>query len=99
MCRQWLKLNENTIIKVKTANCTTKETTASCVGQGSAWGVLNSNLNLDREIQAYSEGSSDEYYYGSVRCQGVVFQDDTARVSFSVKQAQAGYQVRCSIQR
>ena len=74
LCRLWFKLNENTIIKVKTANGITKEAAAGpCVGQGSAGGALNSQLNLDRGIQAYYEGSSDEYYYGSVRCQGVVF--------------------------
>ena len=61
-----------------------------CVGQGSAGGALNSQFNLDRGIQAYFSGSSDEYYYGRVRCQGVIFQDDTGRVSSSLQQAQSG---------
>ena len=53
-------------------------------------GALNSQFNLDRGIQDYFEGSCDEYYYGSVRCQAVIFQDDTGRTSSTVKEAQAG---------
>ena len=91
LCRLWFKLNSDTIIKVKTANGLTEEAAAGpCVGQGSAGGALNSQFNLDRGIQSYFEGSCDEYYYGSVRCQGVIFQDDTGRTSSSVREAQAG---------
>ena len=91
LCRLWYKFNEETVIKVKTANGMTEEAKAGpCVGQGSSGGALNSQFNLDRGVQAYFSGSSDEYYYGRVRCQGVIFQDDTGRVSSSVQQAQSG---------
>ena len=91
LCRLWYELNSDTIIKVKAANGMTDEAAAGpCVGQGSSGGALNSQFHLDRGIQAYFEGSCDEYYYGSVRCQAVTFQDDTGRTSSTVKEAQAG---------
>ena len=84
-------MNEETVIKVKTATGMSKEGKAGpCVGQGSGGGALNSQLSMDRGIQDYFRGSSDEYYYGSVRCQGVIYQDDTGRASNTVRQAQAG---------
>ena len=60
-----------------------------CLGQGSGGGSLNSQLSLDCGIQDYFRGSRDEYYYGSVRCQGVIYQDDTGGTSRTVQQAQA----------
>ena len=76
---------------MKTATGMSEEGKAGpCVGQGSGGGALNSQLSLDRGIQDYFRGSSDEYYYGSVRCQGVIYQDDTGRTSRTVQQAQAG---------
>ena len=91
LCRLWYKLNEETVIKVKTATGMSEEGRAGpCVGQGSGGGALSSQLSLDRGIEDYFKGSNDEYYYGSVRCQGVIYQDDTGRASRSVIQAQAG---------
>ena len=59
---------------MKTANGMTKEAAAgSCLGQGSAGGALNSQLNLHGGIQAYSEGSCEEYYKEAVTCQCVIF--------------------------
>ena len=91
LCRLWYKMNEETVIKVKTANGISKEGRAGpCVGQGSGGGALNSQLSLDRGIEDYFRGSADEYYYGNVRCQGVIYQDDTGRSSITVSQAQSG---------
>ena len=70
---------------MKTANGMTEEAAAGpCVGQGSAKGALNS------QFQAFFEGSCYDYYYWSVRCQAVIFQDDTGRTSSFFKEAQAG---------
>ena len=71
LCRLWYKFNEETVIKVKTANGMTEEAKAGpCVGQGSSGGALNSQFNLDRGVQSYFSGSSDKYYYGRVRFKG-----------------------------
>ena len=73
LCILWFKLNSDTIIKVKTANGMTEEAYAgTLIGQGLAGKALNSHFNLDIGIQAYFEGSQYEYYYGSVRYQGVI---------------------------
>ena len=91
LCILWYKLNEETVIKVETATGMSKEGRAGpCLGQGSGGGALNGQLSLDRGIEGYFKGSSDECYYGSVRCQGVIYQDDTGRTSRSDSQAQAG---------
>ena len=91
LCRLWYKLNEETVIKVKTATGMSKEGRAGpCVGQGSGGGALNSQLSLDRGIEDYLRSSNDECYYGSVRCQGVIYQDDTGRTSRSVSESQEG---------
>ena len=59
--RLWFKLNWDTILKVKTVNGMTEEAYAGpYVGQGSAAGAQNGQLNLDRGIQTYFEGSQDK---------------------------------------
>ena len=64
LCRLCYKFYEDTVIKVKTGNGMTDEARAGpCTGQGSPGGALNSHFNLDRGVQAYFSGSSDEYYY------------------------------------
>ena len=58
------------------------------IGQGTAGAALVSQLNLDHGMNDYFGGSSDEIYYGSVRCEYVAYQDDVGKPSAGVRQAQ-----------
>ena len=85
----WFKLNQKTKIKVKTASGMTDEAEAGdLVGQGSSGSSLASALNLDRGLQQYFSGSSTETYYGNVRVEYSAYQDDIAKPSKGVREAQ-----------
>jgi hypothetical protein len=62
------------------------------VGQGTVGGALRNQLNIDKRIERYFCGSSDEVSYGTVRLQPIVFQDDVARIAGDITAAQAGNQ-------
>ena len=85
----WFKLNEKTLIKIKTSSGMTEEAEAGdLVGQGTAGASLVSALNLDRGLQQYFHGSSDEVYYGNVRVEYSAWQDDIGKPSKGVMEAQ-----------
>ena len=46
------------------------------VGQGTIGGALVSQLNVDKGVGDYFDGSRDETTYGSVTLQPMAFQDD-----------------------
>ena len=89
--RLWFKLNQNTVIKVKTsAGLTDSAVVGDVIGQGTAGAALVSQLNLDYGLHNYFSGSADELYYGQVRCEYVAYQDDIGKPSGGVNEAQAG---------
>ena len=60
------------------------------VGQGTIVGALVSQLNVDRGLGEYFNGSRDEASYGSVRLQPVASQDDILRMAEDVQSARVG---------
>jgi hypothetical protein len=89
--RAWYLMSKNTRISVKTGcGITAEADVGEVVGQGTVGGALASQINIDRGIDRYFCGSSDEITYGSIRLQPLVFQDDVARVSCNLRKAQAG---------
>ena len=88
--RLWLKLNQNTEIRVKTSTgMTDRAVVGDVIGQGTAGAALVSQLNLDHGLHTYFGGSADEVYYGGVRCEYVAYQDDIGKPSAGVNEAQA----------
>ena len=83
--RSWFHINKNTRIRVNTAFGMTE-----FADEGSAGGSLASQANIDRGLDSYFRGSSDEISYGRVRLQPLSFQDDIARMAGYVKSAQTG---------
>ena len=89
--RVWFKMNQNTVIQVKTgAGMSARGLAGPVTGQGGGGAALASALNLDLGIDAYFRGSQDEECYGSVRLQPLIYMDDTARASHSVNAMRAG---------
>ena len=67
-CRTWFLLNKKTRISVKTGVGMTEECdVGEVVGQGTMGGALVSQLNVDKGVGDYFEGSKDEATYGSIR--------------------------------
>ena len=86
----WFKLNQNTEICVKTsAGMTDTVMVGDVIGQGTAGAALVSQLNLDHGMKSYFSSSTDELYYGAVRCEYFAYQDDIGKPSAGVSQAQA----------
>ena len=81
--------SSNIHIKMGTGKSNSR-TIGETVSQGSIGGALLSSLNLDNGVQQYFSNSSSEIYYGNVRLQPLIFQDDLARMSTSVDAAQTG---------
>ena len=89
--RLWFMLNQNSQIRVKTSfGMTGTAVTGENVTQGSIGGALISALNLSKTMTAYFGGSDGEVSYGPSRLSPLQFQDDCARFSTSVEQAQKG---------
>ena len=89
--RTWFLLNQNTRIRVKTANGYTEwRNVGELLGQGSGGGAMASAANLDRGVDDYFKGSEDEAMYGTIRLQPLMFMDDLARITTSRNKAQAG---------
>ena len=87
--RLWYKLNEKTEISVKTSVGTTvKVMVGALVGQGSGEAAVGSQAMVDMGMKKYLEASEDEFYYGDVRVESAVFQDDIAKPSDNVMMAQ-----------
>ena len=60
------------------------------VGQGTVGGALTSQLNIDKCVDRYFYGSTDECNYGPVRMQPMSFQDDLSRIVLDTAGARAG---------
>ena len=89
--RVWFKMNQNTVIQVKTgAGMSARGLAGPVTGQGGGGAALASALNLDLGLDSYFRGSKDEECYGQVRLQPLVYMDDTARASHSVESMRAG---------
>jgi hypothetical protein len=89
--RVWYKMNQNTVIQVKTgAGMSARGLAGPVTGQGGGGAALASALNLDLGLDAYFRGSKDEECYGTVRMQPLVYMDDTARASHNMISMRAG---------
>ena len=87
--RLWFMLNQNTEIRVKTsAGVTDTALVGDVIGQGTAGAALVSQLNLDHGMKTYFQGSGDEMYYGTVRCEYFAYQDDIGKPNAGVNEAQ-----------
>lgn len=88
--RLWHMLNKDAQIKVKTSFGLTKvAATGENVAQGSIGGAIASSLNLDKTIGKYFAGT-EETSYLTLKISPIMFQDDTARFSTSIEDAQKG---------
>ena len=91
MYKNWFLLNQNTTVRVKTANGYTEwRKVGELLGQGSGGGAMASAANLDKGVDQYFRGSMDEIMYGCIRLQPLIFVDDVARVTTARDKAQAG---------
>ena len=85
------ELNKSNFIRIKTpVGITDGFASGENVTQGSVGGGIISSLNLDIPIVNYFENSEDEVNYGNITMNPIIYQDDLARLSSSVKNAQAG---------
>ena len=87
--RLWAKLNENTIIKVKTGvGESERVNVGAVVGQGTIGGALVSQAVLDEGVKEHFEpGNEDELNYGKVPLGPCMFQDDLIHASTEVEKA------------
>ena len=75
--RIWWKMNQSTLITVKTGvGNTDTEEAGAVLGQGSKGAGLMSMRNLDCVVDDYFSGSEDEDGIGSVRLQPLIWLDD-----------------------
>ena len=89
--RLWYKLNEKTEIAIKTSVGRSKKTLlGALVGQGSGGAAVGSQAMVDMGMKKYLESSEDEMYYGDVRVESAIYQDDIAKPSQDVRTAQSG---------
>ena len=88
-CRLWYKINEGTLIRVKTGAGLSKFIDAGAVvGQGTLGGALVSQAVLDEGIsEQFAPGGEDEMIYGSVPMAPVIFQDDILHAAEGIKEA------------
>ena len=89
--RLWYEMNSsnNIFIKNGAGKSKAKETT-EYIGQGTIGGALLSSLNLDMRIQEFFKQSTNEISYSDIKLGPLIFQDDLARMTSSVHDAQAG---------
>ena len=85
------ELNKDNNIEIKTAvGMTDRFKTGENVTQGSVSGGLISSVNLDIPMKRFFDSSDVEVYYGLVRLQPLIYQDDVTRLAVDVSSAQAG---------
>ena len=85
--RVWWKMNQSTVITVKTGLGNTDTAEAGAVlGQGSKGAGLMSMRNLDSVVDDYFSGSEDEDVIGSVRLEPLIWVDDLLRSSQGVQE-------------
>ena len=84
-------MNHKTKFRVKTPVGLTEEALRGAgLAQGSLEGALISSVSLDSDVMQFFKNSTDEVSYFSVRLQPLLYQDDVARLAYSVESAQAG---------
>ena len=89
--RLWSEFNSKSVVQVVTpSGISEKRTTGANVGQGTVGGGLASALGLSDGMADSFDGSSSEIYYGPVRVQPIMFQDDILKCSDDIKSAQDG---------
>lgn len=89
--RLWYLLNSRCTITAMTgAGVTEPGEAGPVVGQGSSGAALVSQRYLDHTIDYYFKDSSDEDYYGELRLQPLLFQDDLIRSTVNVANTRAG---------
>ena len=85
------ELNRKTALKVKTGVGMSKSAElGENITQGSIGGALFSTASLDYTVNNHFETSQHEISYSNIRLQPLIFQDDIARLTSSVVDAQAG---------
>ena len=89
--RLLFKINEKTIIKVKTPVGVTRAVTrAEGLSQGTPESAVLSSGSIGKGVDEYFGDSDHEVFYGEVRMQPMSFVDDVARMASSRIAAQAG---------
>ena len=89
--RLWFMINKDTQVRVKTSfGMTQTAATGENVAQGSIGGGIISSLNLDKTITAHFGGSDTDLSYGPSRLSPLLFQDDAAKFSTGLAEAQKG---------
>ena len=84
-------MNHKTKFRVKTPVGLTEEALRGAgLAQGSLEGALISSVSLDSDVMQFFKDSTYEVSYFSVRLQPLLYQDDVARLAYSVESAQAG---------
>ena len=89
--RMWYLLNKDTKIRVRTGVGFSEWADAGeIIGQGTCGGAVISGANLDGGVSQYFDGSDEEVYYGNIRIQPLLYQDDVLRMATSVSSARTG---------
>ena len=74
------------------------EEVGELIGQGTGGGAIVSAANLDGGVNDYFENSDDEIFYGNLRVQPLLYQDDVLRLSSSIVSARKE-NVKCQTQK
>ena len=87
--RCWYKLNQRTMIRVKTgAGLSEKALVGAVVGQGTMGGALVSQGVLDDAVmEHFQPGGKDELKYGEVGLAPLMYQDDFIQSALGVEEA------------
>ena len=84
-------MNKDAKITVKTAAGESREAdTGENIGQGTVEGAVISAASIDYTIDKFFANSAAELSYGNLKIQPIIFQDDIARLTTNVKDAQTG---------
>ena len=85
------ELNRSSQIQIKTGVGFTKSVDIGpSVAQGSIGGGLVSSCNLDYSVNRFFQDSEKEIYYRDIKLQPLIYQDDLARFSNSIREANDG---------
>ena len=86
----WYQLNQRCQVAVVTGAGMSEEGDAGeVVGQGSRGAALVSQLKVDKVVDSYFSGSTDEECYGGVRLQPLSWQDDLLGMAEDASRVQA----------
>ena len=87
--RCWYKLNEDTVIRVRTGvGLSEPGEVGAVIGQGTIGGALVSQAVLDSALmEQFQPGGEEELNYGTVKMAPLVFQDDFLHASDEIEKA------------